>query len=74
MMGVVVTGLRKRYGSTVAVDGLSLEFPAGKLSGFLGPNGAGKTTTFGSCWASPAPTRGRPGSATCPSTTTSPAS
>jgi len=46
MMGVVVTGLRKRYGSTVAVDGLSLEFPAGKLSGFLGPNGAGKTTTF----------------------------
>ena len=46
MMDVVVDGLRKRYGATVALDGLSLEFPGGRLSGFLGPNGAGKTTTF----------------------------
>ncbi|HLU52481.1 MAG TPA: ABC transporter ATP-binding protein [Acidimicrobiia bacterium] len=45
-MDVVATDLRKRYGATVALDGLSLEFPSGRLSGFLGPNGAGKTTTF----------------------------
>src|SRR5690606_13184429 len=46
LMDVVATDLRKRYGATVALDGLSLEFPSGRLSGFLGPNGAGKTTTF----------------------------
>ena len=39
-------GLRKRYGSVVAVDGLSLEVPRGVCFGLLGPNGAGKTTTI----------------------------
>lgn len=43
---VAAEGLRKRYGSTVALDGLSFELPAGRLTGFLGPNGAGKTTTL----------------------------
>lgn len=43
---VRVQGLKKRYGKTVALDGLDFEIPAGKLTGFLGPNGAGKTTTF----------------------------
>jgi ABC-2 type transport system ATP-binding protein len=43
---VVVKGLRKSYGSTVALDGLDLEIASGSLTGFLGPNGAGKTTTF----------------------------
>lgn len=38
--------LRKAFGSTVAVDGLSLEVPRGCVFGFLGPNGAGKTTTI----------------------------
>ncbi len=46
MDAVKVEGLKKRYRRTVAVDGLSLSFPAGQVSGFLGPNGAGKTTTF----------------------------
>jgi ABC-2 type transport system ATP-binding protein len=43
---VVARGLTRRYGDTVAVDGLDLEVGAGELFGFLGPNGAGKTTTL----------------------------
>jgi ABC-2 type transport system ATP-binding protein len=39
-------GLTKRYGSTVAVDELSFEVLAGRVTGFLGPNGAGKSTTL----------------------------
>jgi ABC-2 type transport system ATP-binding protein len=38
--------LRKSYGSTKALDGLSLEVGSGELFSFLGPNGAGKTTTI----------------------------
>jgi ABC-2 type transport system ATP-binding protein len=41
---VVAEGLRKRYGETVALDGLDLEVPRGAVCGLLGPNGAGKTT------------------------------
>jgi ABC-2 type transport system ATP-binding protein len=37
-------GLTKRFGSTVALDGIDLEVPAGAILGVLGPNGAGKTT------------------------------
>ena len=37
-------GLRKRFGSTVALDGIDLEVPAGMILGVLGPNGAGKST------------------------------
>ena len=40
-----VSGLVKRYGAVVAVDGLDLEVLAGECFGLLGPNGAGKTTT-----------------------------
>lgn len=39
-------GLRKRFGDTVAVDGIDLRVPRGSIFGFLGPNGAGKTTTI----------------------------
>jgi ABC-2 type transport system ATP-binding protein len=39
-------GLVKRYGSVVAVDGLSLIVERGECFGLLGPNGAGKTTTI----------------------------
>jgi ABC-2 type transport system ATP-binding protein len=37
-------GLKKRFGTTVALDGIDLEVPAGAILGVLGPNGAGKTT------------------------------
>jgi ABC-2 type transport system ATP-binding protein len=40
---VSVTGLRKRFGSTVALDGIDAVFGPG-VNGLLGPNGAGKTT------------------------------
>jgi ABC-2 type transport system ATP-binding protein len=46
MDAIVVEGLRKRYRKVVALDGLSMSVPKGKVTGFLGPNGAGKTTTF----------------------------
>jgi ABC-2 type transport system ATP-binding protein len=39
-----VTGLRKSYGNTVAVDGIDLEIGRGEVFALLGPNGAGKTT------------------------------
>jgi ABC-2 type transport system ATP-binding protein len=39
-------GLTKRYGATVALDGLSFDVQPGRVTGFLGPNGAGKTTTM----------------------------
>jgi ABC-2 type transport system ATP-binding protein len=39
-------GLTKRYGATVAVDGLSFDVLPGRVTGFLGPNGAGKSTTM----------------------------
>src|SRR5271168_3733924 len=37
-------GLRKSFGSTVALDGVDFAVPAGSILGVLGPNGAGKTT------------------------------
>jgi len=39
-------GLRKTFGSTVALDGLDLTVEQGEVHGFLGPNGAGKSTTL----------------------------
>ncbi|WP_433042712.1 ABC transporter ATP-binding protein [Dactylosporangium sp. CS-033363] len=43
---IVVSGLRKQYGSVTAVDDLSFTVEPGRVTGFLGPNGAGKTTTL----------------------------
>jgi len=42
---IEVVGLEKRYGATVAVDGISVTVETGEVFGLLGPNGAGKTTT-----------------------------
>jgi daunorubicin resistance ABC transporter ATP-binding subunit len=39
-----IDGLRKSFGRTLALDGISLEVQAGTIYGLLGPNGAGKTT------------------------------
>ncbi len=43
---IVAENLRKTYGSTKAVDGISLEVRHGEIFGMLGPNGAGKSTTI----------------------------
>ena len=43
---IEVTGLRKSFGRTTALDGLDLTVRAGEVHAFLGPNGAGKTTTI----------------------------
>jgi ABC-2 type transport system ATP-binding protein len=41
-----IRGLAKRFGTKIAVDGISLDVPAGSFFGIVGPNGAGKTTTL----------------------------
>src|SRR5512137_1478569 len=43
---VQVEGLRKTYGATVAVEGVSFDVREGEIFGMVGPNGAGKTTTI----------------------------
>ena len=43
---IEVTGLRKRFGETLALDGLSFTVTPGNVTGFVGPNGAGKSTTM----------------------------
>jgi ABC-2 type transport system ATP-binding protein len=44
--GVVVAGLRKRFGATQALDNMSFTVHPGVVTGFVGPNGAGKSTTL----------------------------
>lgn len=53
-----VDQLRKAFGATVAVDGVSLEIGRGEVFGLLGPNGAGKSTTIGMCVGLIAPDSG----------------
>jgi len=43
---ITVSGLRKRFGTTQALDGMSFTVQPGQVTGFVGPNGAGKSTTM----------------------------
>ncbi|MFJ2032201.1 ATP-binding cassette domain-containing protein [Streptosporangium sp. NPDC087985] len=43
---IEVSGLRKRFGQTLALDGMSFTVQPGQVTGFVGPNGAGKSTTM----------------------------
>ena len=43
---IEVSGLRKRFGSVLALDGMSFTVAPGHVTGFVGPNGAGKSTTM----------------------------
>jgi ABC-2 type transport system ATP-binding protein len=43
---IEVSGLRKRFGPTVALDGMTFTVAPGQVTGFVGPNGAGKSTTM----------------------------
>jgi ABC-2 type transport system ATP-binding protein len=45
-MRVEVRNLRKEFGRTIALAGVSFSFESGQIVGFVGPNGAGKTTTM----------------------------
>jgi ABC-2 type transport system ATP-binding protein len=46
MHTVEMEGVTKKFGTTTAVDNLSLSVPASAIYGFIGPNGSGKTTTL----------------------------
>jgi ABC-2 type transport system ATP-binding protein len=56
---IVLDHLRKSFGSTVAVDQVSMSIPPGQIFGFLGANGAGKTTTMRMLCGLTRPTNGR---------------
>src|SRR5579884_3240936 len=56
---ICTEGLTKRYGKTLAVDGLNLRVQPGEVYGFLGPNGSGKTTTIRMLLGLHRPTAGR---------------
>jgi ABC-2 type transport system ATP-binding protein len=56
---IEVRGLTKRYGATLAVDGLSFDVQPGVVTGFLGPNGSGKSTTMRMIMGQDVPDAGR---------------
>src|ERR1700683_4251339 len=56
---IQVSGIRKTYGRTVAVDEVSFEVNDGEIFGLIGPNGAGKTTTMECIEGIRKPDRGR---------------
>ena len=46
MACIEARGLRKSFGSTIALDGVNLKVDEGRIVGLIGPNGAGKTTAL----------------------------
>ena len=56
---LVIDDLFKVYGSTLAVDHVSMTLEVGEILGFLGPNGAGKSTTLRLALGLLRPTSGR---------------
>ena len=56
---IEVSGLRKRFGGTVALDGMTFTVAPGRVTGFIGPNGAGKSTTMRVILGLDAPDEGR---------------
>jgi ABC-2 type transport system ATP-binding protein len=56
---IEVSGLRKRFGTTQALDGMTFTVPPGRVTGFVGPNGAGKSTTIRVILGLDAPDEGR---------------
>lgn len=57
--GLAVRNLRRTFGESTAVNGVSFEVPRGEVLSILGPNGAGKTTTVRMCSTLLTPTSGR---------------
>lgn len=57
-MTVTVTGLTKRYGATLALDGVDLEVASGSIHALLGHNGAGKSTLIGCLGGGTTPSAG----------------
>ena len=62
MACIEARGLRKTFGTTVALDGIDLRVEEGRILGLIGPNGAGKTTALNAILGL-TPYRG--GAATC---------
>jgi ABC-2 type transport system ATP-binding protein len=56
---IEVRGLRKQFGQTVALDGMTFTVEPGQVTGFVGPNGAGKSTTMRVILGLDAPDEGR---------------
>ncbi|MEV7776787.1 ATP-binding cassette domain-containing protein [Kitasatospora sp. NPDC088351] len=58
-VGIEMAGLRKRFGATQALDGMTFAVRPGRVTGFVGPNGAGKSTTMRVVLGLDAPDAGR---------------
>ena len=56
---IEVSGLRKRFGPALALDGMSFAVQPGQVTGFVGPNGAGKSTTMRVILGLDAPDQGK---------------